>query len=52
MNPIEQVFAALKILIRKIEARTYEALCEAAAQTLKAYPPQECAAYLKNSGYA
>jgi transposase len=52
LNPIEQVFAKLKTLIRKIGARTYEALCEAAAETLKAYSSKECAAYLKNSGYA
>jgi hypothetical protein len=32
--------------------RTYEALCDAAAETLKAYFPQECAAYFKNAGYA
>ena len=51
LNPIEQVFAKLKTLIRKIGARTYEALCEAAAETLKAYS-LECAAYLKNAGYA
>jgi len=52
LNPIEQVFAKLKTLIRKIGARTYEALCDAAAETLKAYFPQECAAYFKNAGYA
>ena len=52
LNPIEQVFAKLKTLIRKIGARTYEALCDAADETLKAYSPKECAAYLKNSGYA
>ena len=35
-----------------IGARTYDALCEAAAETLKAYSPNECAAYIKNAGYA
>ena len=52
LNPIEQVFAKLKTLIRKVGARTYDALCEAAAETLKAYSPNECAAYIKNAGYA
>ncbi len=52
LNPIEQVFAKLKTLIRKIGARTYDALCHAAAEVLAKYTTQECAAYLQNSGYA
>jgi len=52
LNPIEQVFAKLKTLIRKIGARTYDALCEAAAETLKTYSAQQCTAYLRNAGYA
>lgn len=52
LNPIEQVFAKLKTLIRKIGARTYDALCAAAADILQKYSPSECAAYLTNSGYA
>ncbi len=52
LNPIEQVFAKLKTLIRKIGARTYDALCDAAAEVLAKYTTQECAAYLQNSGYA
>lgn len=52
LNPIEQVFAKLKTLIRKVGARTYDALCQAAAEILAQYAPKECAAYLKNAGYA
>ena len=52
LNPIEQVFAKLKTLIRKIGARTYDALGDAAAETLAKFTTQECAAYLQNSGYA
>lgn len=52
LNPIEQVFAKLKTLIRKIGARTYDALCDAAAEVLAKFTTQECAAYLQNSGYA
>jgi putative transposase len=52
LNPIEQVFAKLKTLIRKVGARTYDALCDAAARILATYSPQECGAYLKNAGYA
>jgi transposase len=51
LNPIEQVFAKLKHLIRKAAARTSDAVCAAIGQALQAFTPQECANYLKNSGY-
>ncbi len=52
LNPIEQVFAKLKTLLRKAGARTYEAVADAIADILAQFPPEECAAYLKNAGYA
>jgi transposase len=52
LNPIEQVFSKLKHLLRKAQARSYDALLEAAAPLLDAFPPEECAAYLRNSGYS
>ena len=52
LNPIELVFANLKSLIRKIGARTYEARCEAAAETVAHSTLPVFAAYLKNTGYA
>ena len=52
MNPIEQVFAKFKILLRKAGARTYEAVSDACAVILTQYPPEECAAYHRNAGYA
>lgn len=52
LNPIEQVFAKLKHLLRKAAARTVEALCAAIGQILHAFPAQECANYFKNAGYA
>ena len=52
LNPIEQVFAKLKHLLRKACARTVDAVATAVGQILKAYTPQECANYLKNAGYA
>jgi transposase len=52
LNPIEQVFAKLKTLIRKEEARTPEGLCEGTARALKAFTPIECSNYLRNCGYA
>ena len=51
LNPIEQVFAKLKHLIRKAVARTVDTVCVAIGQALQAFTPEECANYLKNSGY-
>lgn len=52
LNPIEQVFAKFKAALRKAAARTVGKLWRAIAKTLKAFSPQECAAYLRNCGYA
>jgi transposase len=52
LNPIEQVFAKLKHLLRKAAARTVETVCAAIGQVLAAFTPQECANYFRNSGYA
>jgi transposase len=51
LNPIEQVFAKLKHLLRKAAARTVEAVCAAIGELLAAFTKDECANYLKNSGY-
>ena len=51
LNPIEQVFAKLKHLLRKAAARSRETVCETVGRLLDTYTPQECAAYLRNSGY-
>jgi transposase len=51
LNPIEQVFAKLKTLLRKANARTIEAVSEAIAKLLDEYTVEECANYLVNSGY-
>jgi putative transposase len=52
LNPIEQVFAKLKSLLRKAVARSLDAVADAIAQILATYTPQECANYLRNAGYA
>ena len=52
LNPIEQVFAKLKHLLRKAAARTVDAVCAAIGAVLQAFTPQECANYFRNSGYA
>lgn len=51
LNPIEQVFAKLKALLRKIAARSVEALWTAIGQLLSQFAPDECANYFRNSGY-
>jgi transposase len=51
LNPIEQVFAKLKALLRKAAVRTKDALWSAIGQVLEAFEPQECRHYLRNCGY-
>ena len=50
-NPIEQVFAKLKALLRKAAARTIDTLKAAIATALDAFTPSECVNYFTNSGY-
>ena len=52
LNPIEQVFAKLKHLLRKAAARTAEAVCAAIGELLGTFTPPECANYFQNAGYA
>jgi transposase len=52
LNPIEQVFAKFKHLLRKANPRSSEAICTAVAQLLTTFTPQECSNYFANSGYA
>ena len=52
LNPIEQVFAKLKHLLRKAAPRTVEALCDAIGQLLDAFPSHECANLVRNAGYS
>jgi transposase len=51
-NPIEQLFAKLKALLRKAAERSVEGLSNLIASLLDAFPPDECANYFRNSGYA
>jgi transposase len=52
LNPIEQVFAKLKTLLRKLDARSIEATWQGIGLLLDRFTPSECANYLENSGYA
>ena len=51
-NPIEQLFAKLKALLRKAAERSVAALWNRIASLLGAFPPDECANYFRNAGYA
>jgi len=46
------MFAKLKHLLRKANARTVDAICTAIGEILRTFTPQECANYFRNSGYA
>ena len=50
-NPIEQVFAKLKTLLRKAEERTIEGVWKRIGALLQGFSPAECANYFRNSGY-
>jgi transposase len=52
LNPIEQVFAKLKTLLRKANRRTGEDTWRQIGSLLNAFAPDECANYFRNSGYA
>lgn len=52
LNPIEQVFAKLKTMLRKAQERTVENVWKRIGALLPAFEPAECANYFTNSGYA
>ena len=51
-NPIEQAFSKLKNILRTAAARTARSLRRAIKKALASFSPQECAAYLRHSGYS
>jgi transposase len=51
LNPIEQLFAKLKALLRQAAARTRDELWQAIGRLLATVPPSECANYLHHRGY-
>ena len=52
LNPIEQVFAKLKALLRKANERSPTATGQRIGLLLDRFKPDECSRYLRNSGYA
>ena len=51
LNPMEQVLAKVKGLLRKAGARSRAALGEAIREALETFSPEECRNYLINCGY-
>ncbi len=51
LNPIEQVFAKLKALVRSAAPRTREALWTGIGTMLDRFSPAECGNYLAHAGY-
>ena len=52
LNPIEQMFAKLKALLRQAAERNVEDTWRRIGKLLDRFTPQECANYFRNSGYA
>jgi transposase len=52
LNPIEQVFAKLKTLLRKADERSVEAVWTRIGALLDHFSPSECANYIRHAGYA
>ena len=51
LNPIEEAFAKIKNLLRKVEARTREALVEAMGQALSAVSARDARGFFEHCGY-
>lgn len=51
LNPIEQVIAKLKHLLRKAAERTKETVWRRIGSLLDQFTPQECENYIRNAGY-
>ena len=51
LNPIEQLFAKVKALLRQAAARTKDELWSTIGRLIDAVPPTECVNYLAHAGY-
>ena len=52
LNPIENVFAKLKAHLRKVKARTEQALFEEIGKLIRSLTLDECRNFLTSCGYA
>jgi transposase len=51
LNPIEEAFSKLKALLRRVGARTREALIEAMGQALDAVTANDARGFFEHRGY-
>ena len=51
LNPIEEAFSKIKGIVRKVGARTRQALLEAVAMALSAVTPEDAAGWFAHAGY-
>ena len=51
LNPIEQAFSKIKNTLRKLRARTHEALLEAMEEALSKVTPRDAAGWFNHCGY-
>jgi transposase len=51
LNPIEQAFSKIKTILRKLGARTHEALLETIAEALSKITPADAAGWFNHCGY-
>ena len=52
LNPIEEAFSKIKSIVRKVGARTREALVEAIGRALATVTPEDAAGWFAHAGYA
>ena len=52
LNPIEQVFAKLKHMMRRAAERTVETTWQRIGTLIESFTPDECRNYIANAGYA
>lgn len=51
LNPIEKLWSKVKSWLRRVEARTFEAIGVALVEVLRTVSADECANYLRSGGY-
>ena len=51
LNPIEEAFSKIKAMLRRVGARTKEALLDALGEALSAVSAQDARGYFEHAGY-
>ena len=51
LNPIEKLWSKVKAWLRRVSARTFDAIGDQLARVLRTVTPTECANYFNRCGY-